>query len=50
MWRMIIDRLPSLFTITLALLSALIPWGIYRINRLLHYYADPPWKRDQGKS
>ncbi|MEK5443469.1 hypothetical protein [Fredinandcohnia sp. FSL W7-1320] len=49
MWNMILERMPSMFIITLAILSALLPWGIYKINRTLHHYADPPWKRDNEK-
>jgi hypothetical protein len=27
-----------------ALLTVLIPWSVYVINKKLHKYGDPPWK------
>lgn len=47
MWNMIMERIPSLFVMILAILSALLPWGIYKFNQTLHKYADPPWKKEE---
>jgi len=43
MWHWIEDRIPIFI---LAILSLLIPWGIYKLNQAFHQYADPPWKKD----
>jgi hypothetical protein len=48
MWKTILSMLPSKLTIICAILSVLIPWGIYFINQKLHQYGDPPWKKDQN--
>lgn len=47
MWQTIAGRLPSLGILLCALLSVLIPWGVQKINKLLHKLGDPPWKNDR---
>jgi hypothetical protein len=44
MWQTIIGRLPANSIIISALLSVLIPFSIYKLNKVLHKYGDPPWK------
>jgi len=46
MWRKFMGSLPPLLTLFGAVLSVLIPGTLYMINKKLHQYADPPWKRD----
>lgn len=29
-------------------LVVVIPWGVNKINELLHKYGDPPWKKPGG--
>lgn len=40
-------RLPSLEVMIYAVLSAAIPWCVYRINQALHRHGDPAWKKHQ---
>lgn len=44
---MIIDRLPSLFSLFCTVLAYLIPLSIYKINQKMHEDADPPWKKKE---
>lgn len=46
-WQMILGRFPPMMIFLGAVLSAAIPWMLYRINHKLHEYADPPWKRHE---
>lgn len=43
-------RLPSLEVILYAVLSAAIPWCVYRINQALHRHGDPAWKTLQTET
>lgn len=39
----IVNRLPSLFTLFFTLLAFLIPYLTYKINQKIHSNVDPPW-------
>jgi hypothetical protein len=47
MWQNIMGRLPANAIIICALLSALIPYSIYKLNQVLHKHGDPPWKKEE---
>jgi uncharacterized membrane protein YdcZ (DUF606 family) len=49
MWAAIVDKLPSWRVLSGALGAFVIPWAIYVINRKLHEYGDPPWKKKTGR-
>lgn len=42
----ILGRIPANLIITCALLTMLIPFGIYKFNGFMHKKGDPPWKED----
>ncbi|UKS30402.1 hypothetical protein LOZ80_16260 [Paenibacillus sp. HWE-109] len=44
MWSRFIGSMPSGLVILCALLSFVVPFGIYTFNQKLHEYGDPPWK------
>jgi len=46
MWQTIHSYMPSGLTWICAMLSWLIPYGMYRINKKLHQLGDPPWKKE----
>ncbi|WP_391574290.1 hypothetical protein [Cohnella sp.] len=45
--KMLSDRVPTASVLVNAALSALVPWIVYIINRALHRYGDPAWKRGE---
>jgi hypothetical protein len=50
MWETIIDRSPSGMVWTCTVLSVLIPYTIYKINRKLHKLGDAPWSKEQDNA
>lgn len=48
MWDFIIGRLPSKLILINAVFSLFIPLGIYKLNKVLHKFGDPPWKNNQN--
>jgi hypothetical protein len=50
MWAAIVDKLPSWGTMAGAAFAFLIPWTIYTINRKLHEYGDPVWKKQSKEN
>lgn len=46
MWDRLIGRIPSGGVFIYAGLSFVIPWIVYKINKALHRYGDPSWKKD----
>ncbi|MDF2959744.1 MAG: hypothetical protein K0S39_1479 [Paenibacillus sp.] len=49
MWEAIKNRIPSGTVLLCTLLSVLIPYGIYRLNALLHKLGDAPWNKENNK-
>jgi len=49
MWEKLMARLPNSTVLINAFLSAAIPGIVYVINRALHRYGDPPWKKGEGE-
>jgi hypothetical protein len=47
MWERALGYIPPFAVLLSALLSAIIPWSIYVINKKLHKYGDPPWKNSE---
>jgi len=45
MLRKIVGTLPPYLTLFGAIMSALLPFVLYKINETLHKYGDPPWKK-----
>lgn len=43
----IMERLPSASELFGAFLSFAIPFVIKTVNRKIHQYTDPPWKKQQ---
>ncbi len=41
------DRFPSMTVLVHAAFAWGIPWTVYKINKALHRYGDPPWKREE---
>lgn len=50
MWVYIAGRIPSMLILINASLSLLLPIGIYKFNKALHKYGDPPWKNNNNNS
>jgi len=48
MWDALTERLPSAAVWINALLTAAIPAAVFGINRALHRYGDPPWKKNDS--
>jgi hypothetical protein len=46
MWDMILQYLPDQITVICTALAFAIPYGMYKINQLLHKGGDPPWKKE----
>jgi len=46
MWKEIASRWPTTETLVYAALSALVPWVVYTVNKKIHKYGDPPWKKE----
>lgn len=44
MWDIIVGRLPSKIIMLNTCLSFFIPWVLYKCNKALLKYANPPWK------
>lgn len=44
------DRMTDMSVLVCTALTVIIPWGIHRINWLLHQYGDPPWKQHDSYS
>ncbi|MCT2536450.1 hypothetical protein NC661_03675 [Aquibacillus koreensis] len=47
MWNFIIERMPGTLSIICTVLAYLIPYTVYKINKTLHKYGDPPWMKDE---
>lgn len=46
-WGDMLGRVPAGLIFICTCLSLLIPWGVYKINRILHEQGDPPWKESE---
>ncbi|MEW9676094.1 hypothetical protein ABRT01_07920 [Lentibacillus sp. L22] len=47
MWTRILELLPEPIVIFYTIVAFLVPLVIYKINRKLHRFGDPPWKEDE---
>lgn len=47
MWALFYESITDILRLTCTGLAFLIPYIIYKVNRLLHDYGDPPWKKDE---
>lgn len=46
MWEVIRDSF-TMINIICTILSFAIPYSVYKINKRLHAYGDPPWKKEE---
>lgn len=49
MWSSFLGILPPGLVMLCTILSFVVPFGIYLINKLLHMNGDPPWKQQDEK-
>ncbi|WP_176555774.1 hypothetical protein [Virgibacillus ndiopensis] len=47
MWDKYMGGLADSLVIFCTVLAFLIPFTIYKLNRKLHGFGDPPWKKDE---
>ncbi|MGY0694615.1 hypothetical protein ACW2QC_17850 [Virgibacillus sp. FSP13] len=47
MWKDILGLLNETTLIVCAVLAFLVPFITYKINRKLHNFGDPPWKKEE---
>lgn len=45
MWGVVFQGVINWLSIVCTVLSFVIPYTVYKVNRRLHDYGDPPWKR-----
>ncbi|ASK61196.1 hypothetical protein CFK37_02805 [Virgibacillus phasianinus] len=45
MWANLVGRMPEFMVIICTLLAFVIPYLVYKLNKRLHKYGDPPWKK-----
>lgn len=48
MWNIIIERLTDVTTMICTILSFVIPFTIYKINKIFHQHTDPSWKKNNS--
>ncbi|WP_106494709.1 hypothetical protein [Lentibacillus sp. Marseille-P4043] len=47
MWKDILGLLDETTLIVCAVLAFLVPFITYKLNRKLHNFGDPPWKKEE---
>ncbi|WP_426453160.1 hypothetical protein ACP26L_13435 [Paenibacillus sp. S-38] len=45
----LVGRIPSGFVLFCAVLSLVIPYVMYRVNRRIHQLGDPPWMKQEER-
>lgn len=48
--KFLLERISDTTVLVCTILTVVVPWSVNRINRLLHKYGDPPWKKEQPES
>ncbi|WP_155555148.1 hypothetical protein [Lentibacillus populi] len=47
MWKHFLGLLPEPIVIFYTILAFLVPLIVYKLNRKLHRFGDPPWKKKE---
>lgn len=47
LWNVLSERI-SMLTVFCTMLAFVIPYSIYKLNRLVHRKNNPPWKYDEN--
>ncbi|MUV38565.1 hypothetical protein JNUCC1_02419 [Lentibacillus sp. JNUCC-1] len=50
LWYELVLAVKEPMIVICTVISFVVPFGVYKINQMLHQYGDPPWKQEDKEN